>query len=93
MVLAAGGCAAPAMGTDGSLYPLSRLEEEKAIALSELGRDHEVAPRLRAQGAVWQTKFVAKEPHSVMTCFSSMTASTINWSIQISSLPLPVILI
>lgn len=80
---------------DGSLYPLSRLEEEKAIALSELGRDHEVAPRLRAQGAVWQTKFVAKEPHSVMTMVSQdmcMTITnrmnTVSWYDKVAVLPL-----
>lgn len=79
----------------GSLYPLSLLEEEKDVALSELGRDHEVAPRLRSLGVSWQTKFVAKEPHSLMMMVSldmCMTITnrmnTLNWKDRVAVLPL-----
>ena len=62
---------------DAQLYPLSMLEEEKAVAMSELGRDHEISPRLRSLGFSWQTKFVAKEPHSILTMISRGMCMTV----------------
>lgn len=80
---------------NAQLYPLSMLEGEKDVAMSELGRDHEVAPRLRSLGFSWQTRFVAKEPHSILTMAARgmcMTVTnrmnTINWKDRVAVLPL-----
>ena len=80
---------------DAQLYPLSLLEEEKDVAMSELGRDHEVAPRLRSLGFSWQTRFVTKEPHSILTmaargmCMTiTNRMNTINWADRVKVLPL-----